>query len=679
MIKAVKFPVIRVALAGNPNSGKTSLFNTLTRSHQKVGNWSGVTIEKCEGIVRHQGYRLLIVDLPGTYSLTAYTPEEVIAREFLIQDKPDVVINVVDGTALERHLYLTTQLIELNIPMIIALNMADEVEKQHININISQLVQLLGIEIISTQATHRKGLIHLLDQVVKTVNNKNQVIPNKLIYRLDIEEHLQHLGKLLQGDSELANQYPLSWLAVKLIEKDPMVYQLVKDRIVGLKISAFLQQLPDEVDAAIAEDRYAFIRGALAETMIIPVRSRKSVTDILDMILINRVAGLPIFLVILWLLFQLTFRLGEPFTVGLQWLFMQLAMGVSTLIPVPLIRSIVVDGIISGVGGVLGFLPNVMLLFMGLAFLEGSGYMARAAFVVDKIMHMMGLHGKSFIPMITGFGCSIPAIMATRTLKNRSDRLITLMIIPFMSCGAKLPVYILLISAFFSPNHAANILFSLYMLGVFVAILSAKLLKRTVFKGETEPFVMELPPYRWPTVKTVLFQGFLKAKMYLRKAGTTILVASLLLWLASNYPGSAADNQQQRLSHSLAGRMGHWLEPVTLPLGFDWRVNVALVSGLAAKELVVSSLGTMNALNSTNQGENHSLMRILKEDPLWSAPKALALMVFVLLYIPCISALTVFRHEAGHSKWVWLYSLYALGVAWLITFVVYRFALLVIH
>jgi len=709
--------VIKVALAGNPNSGKTSLFNGLVGSHQKVGNWSGVTIEKFEGFIKYKDYKIIFIDLPGTYSLTAYSPEEVVARNYIIEEKPDVVINVLDGTNLERNLYLTTQLMELESDMVIALNMIDEVRKEQTEIDINQLEKLLGAHIIPTNAVNKEGFNSLLEHIVRVYKKDISVAKNKLFFSANIEESLTELERLIGLDNELAEKYPPRWLAIKLLESDQLVYSMIKEKVSWLKIEKqllnifyrFEEKNVNNLRMKIAEDRHSFIRGALKETIKFSHINKRTLTDLVDSVVINRIAGLPIFFMIMWLIFQFTFTFGEAPMAWIEAFFELFSSAVVKIIPAGLIQSLIVDGIIAGVGGVLVFLPNILLLFLAISFLEATGYMARAAFVVDKILHKVGLHGKSFIPMITGFGCSVPAFMACRTLKNKADRLTTMMIIPFMSCGAKLPVYILLTGAFFAPEVAGNVVFGVYLFGIFLAVISARLLKTSLFKGESEPFVMELPPYRIPTLRSLLMQMWLKAWLYIKKAGTIILMASVIIWAASNYPYSeqidnsyaekiqniesslvlepaAQDNiiallENERLSrqleYSFAGRLGKSLEPLIKPLGFDWRIGIALTSGLAAKEIVVSTLGTIYALGEVDES-SADLSQSLKNDPNFNRATALALMIFVLLYVPCLAATAVFHKEAGELKWTMIYIGYSMSIAWLMSFLVYRLSLLVL-
>lgn len=706
-----KNKIIRVALLGNPNSGKTSLFNELVGANQKVGNFSGVTIEKYEGKIKHKGYTILFVDLPGTYSLTAYSPEELIARHYIIEEKPDVVIDVVDGTNLERNLYLTTQLMELEANMLVALNMYDEVEKNNINIDVKLLQTLLGSHVIPTSAVKRSGIKELLDHVIRVYTGNITIAKNKLNFPPAIESRIYTIINLLNQDKELETKYNTRWLAIKLLENDKEIYNLVQHYPIWLKIEPFLQDSIKEITSEtdidpelhITEDRHAFISGAIKECVKEPKHQKTSLSEIIDSVLINRVLGLPLFLFIMWLVFQFTFRLGELPMSWVENFFAYVSDILIKIIPTGILQSIIVDGIVAGVGGVLVFLPNILLLFIAISFLEATGYMARAAFVIDKVMHLFGLHGKSFIPMITGFGCSIPAIMATRTLKSKGDRLTTMMIIPFMSCGAKLPVHILLISAFFPARISGNILFAVYCFGLIIGLGTARLLKSTVLKSDSEPFVMELPPYRLPTIKSILIQAKIKAVMYLKRAGTIILAASLVIWLVSNFPQdnnlnkkhvvltnqinqnltlTKTEKEQQiqtlenilaakQLEYSLAGRLGYFIEPLIKPLGFDWRIGIALVTGVAAKEIVVSTLGTIYSIGETTAED---LGKRLQADPNFTTASALSLIVFVLLYIPCISALIVFKKEAGRWKYVAIYSAYAISIAWIFSFAVYNLA-----
>ncbi|MFC2113742.1 ferrous iron transport protein B [Bacteroidota bacterium] len=704
-------PHIVVALAGNPNSGKTSLFNLIVGANQKVGNFSGVTVEKIEGTTKYKNHIIHFVDLPGTYSLTAYSPEEVVARNFIIEQKPDIVINVVDGSNIYRNLYLTTQLMEIEQPFIIALNMFDEVQKSKTEINVPLLETLLGVSIIPTSAKNMLGVDSLLDQIVENYENKSH--PKfKVTYKREIEERIVRLSSILRNDKELSEFYSSNWLAIKLLENDKLVYQLVKEKPVWIKAYSYLMEcnsyleskFSTDAEMLITEDRHAFVKGALQEAIKFHESTNKNYSEILDKILINRVTGLPVFLFFMWGLFQLVFKVGEIPMGWIENLFSWLSGLAGTYITNDTMRSIITEGIISGVGGVLVFLPNIMLLFLGLAFLEGTGYMARAAFVVDKVMHVFGLHGKSAISMITGFGCSVPAFMSTRTLKSPSDRITTLLVIPFMSCGAKLPVYILIIGAFFSTSSAGNVLFAIYIFGILIALLSAKFFKLTLFKGESEPFVMELPPYRLPSLKNLFFQMWHKASLYLKKAATVILMASVIIWLGTNFPQNRTVHEEYsqfkeqvktsefhsievkenildtlikkeagiQMEYSIIGKIGKFIEPAIMPLGFDWRLGISLLAGIAGKEIVVSTIATIFSLGEDQNSSNEGLQKKLRNDKAYSVATAIAFLIFVLLYIPCIAATAVFHQEAQKWKWTIVYITYSMGLAWILAFAGYQ-------
>jgi len=707
--------LITVALMGNPNSGKTSIFNSIVGSHQRVGNFPGVTVEKYEGIIKYGKYNIKFIDLPGTYSLMAYSPEEVIARNYIIEKKPDVVVNVIDGTNLERNLYLTTQLMELETDLLVALNMNDEVNKKGMKIDFKQLQKLLGSHVIPTSAISGEGIKSLMSHIVRVYEGKISIKKNKLTYSSKIELIIENIARLIDSDIELTEFYNPRWMAIKLLENDRIVLKILKKRPIWIRVEKELKDAisicktlyKSDSELCITEDRHSFIKGAIQETVTNSGEEKRTITDKIDSILLNRILGIPIFILIMWSIFQFTFTLGQPIMELIDKIFKISEVFLGSFLADGVFKSLLIDGIIAGVGGVLVFLPNIFLLFLSIALLEGTGYMSRAAFVIDKVMHMVGLHGKSFIPMITGFGCSVPAFMATRTLKNRSDKIVTMMIIPFMSCSAKLPVYILLIGAFFPTKMAGNILFGIYIFGVFIAILSAKILKKAFFKGESEPFVMELPPYRMPTVKSLLYQSNHKVKMYIKKAGTVILLASILIWGASNFPKSEKiDNDfdlkinniklrtdisnlhvseqikrmemnrnSEQLKYSIAGRLGRFIEPVIRPLGFDWRIGVSLVAGLAAKEVVVSTLGTIFSLGEAD--ETKKLSERLSADGKINKSIALALMIFVLLYVPCIAATTVFFKESGSWKWTQFYIFYTIFVAWVVSFIIYRLSFLI--
>lgn len=702
---------ISVALVGNPNSGKTSLFNKLVGANQRVGNFSGVTVEKYEGTVSHRGFEITIIDLPGTYSLTTYSPEEIITREYILNGNPDIVVNVVDSTNLERNLYLTTQLIDVQANLLVALNMFDELEKQSTLIDLEQSEKLLGTHLIPTSAVTGLGVEELLNHIVDLFTHKISIKKNKLTFSPIMEDYIEQISNIIVKDAELSQKYFPRWIAIKLLVNDKDIYKLVREYPIWIKINKILTDAIKEIDRKfdsdpelmLKEERHGLIRGAIKETVKYPTKRKKNASEIIDSILINRITGLPLFIFFMWAMFQLTFTLGEAPMNWIETFFTFLGETTANLITEPTARSIIVDGIIAGVGGVLVFLPNIMILFFSLSFLEGTGYMARAAFVIDKVMHKVGLHGKSFIPMITGFGCSVPAFMATRTLRNKSDRITTLLIIPFMSCSAKFPVYVLVAGTFFGASQAGNALFGIYMLGIVIALITARLLKTAVFKGESEPFVMELPPYRMPSFKILMLQMWQKASLYLRKAGTIILSASILIWIASNYPKSEQitaeysqirndvtnsakysesekseiiknlNNQEgtKQLEYSFAGKLGKLITPIVEPLGFDWKLGIALISGIAAKEIVVSTMGTLYSLGDVDENSNELREKLLA-NPNYNKAVALALMVFVLLYIPCAAATIVFHKEAGEWKWTVFYASYTMTVAWIMAFITYN-------
>ncbi len=690
---------IHVALAGNPNSGKTSVFNCLAGANQRVGNFSGVTVEKVEGSFQHRGYTIRLVDLPGTYSLSPYSPEEKVARDYILFQKPDMVVNVVDATNLERNLVLTTQLMDLEVELLVVLNMYDEVEKQKTTIDIEQFEHLFGAHTIPVSAVTKFGIRELLDHIVDIKSGAIDTKKYKHTYTDRTEEHIRRITELV-GDRTLRPELPDRWLAIKLIENDPDVISLLQRSSGWEKVRPAMESIRADIqksnrmepDIYLMEERSAFIRGALQETVRNTEAEAETLTEKIDNILLHRVLGLPLFLFFMYLIFQLTFRLGEYPMHWIESFFHMISQALSAVIPDSIVKSVLLDGVIAGVGGVLVFLPNILILFLCISVLEATGYMARVAFVIDKLMHRIGLHGKSFIPMITGFGCTVPALMAARTLRNRGDRIATMMAVPFFSCGAKLPVYTVIISAFFAPGIAGNVLFGIYLFGVLIGLISAKLMKSTAFRDESEPFVMELPPYRKPSARSMFKQTGFRAWMYIRKAGTVILAASIIIWFAGTYPKNQDVHRRyeqlrqeqpadiakldrlenaEQLPYSVAGRIGKFLEPLTRPLGFDWRLNIALVNGLAAKEIVVSTMGTIYAIGDT-ESDPSSLAESLRNDPAYSPATGLAFMVFVLLYIPCMASVAVFSRESNSKKWTVIFVSYTLVVAWIFSFLVYQ-------
>jgi len=688
---------IVVALAGNPNSGKTSIFNMLTGARQHVGNYPGVTVEKKEGLCKYAGYEITLVDLPGTYSLTAYSVEELIARNFITDEHPDVVVDIIDSSNIERNLYLATQLIEMKLPLVLAFNMSDIAEQKGLRFDIEQLSRLLEAPIVHTVGNKGKGKTKLLEAILQTAKRDKERHPHIVHYGDEIEEELAKIqGIVAEKEQQLAQKYGPRWLAVKLLEQDTDVTAKVHSADVLDAVRASIEHVRaifnDEPEIIIADRRYGFISGACQETIESTVESRHSTSDRIDAIVTNRVLGLPIFLILMYLVFSLTFRIGEHPMGWLQLFFDWAGSTIAGLWPggsESWLKSLLVDGVIGGVGGVIVFLPNILLLFAAIALLEDSGYMARAAFIMDRIMHKIGLHGKSFIPMLIGFGCSVPAIMGTRILENKRNRFTTIMIIPLMSCGARLTIYMLIIPAFFADEvlvkagiftikTQALMLWLIYLIGIVLAVVCAKVLRLSLFRGETTPFVMELPPYRMPTGKSILIHMWQRGWMYLRKAGTIILGISIILWLAMSYPKPGAESlagldaeqaQQAKLRYSAVGRLGHAIEPALKPLGFDWKIGTALIGATAAKEVFVSQLGIVYAVGSA-EGESQSLRERLRADH--SPLTGFCIMLFCLISAPCVATIVITKQETNSWGWA-LFQYFALtGLAYLITFTVFQ-------
>ncbi|WOX56067.1 MULTISPECIES: ferrous iron transport protein B [unclassified Methanoculleus] len=649
---------IRIALTGNPNVGKTTLFNELTGSRQHVGNWPGVTVEKKTGRISRNGYEIEVVDLPGTYSLTAYSADEIVARNFLLDEKPDAVIQVVDATNLERNLYLTTQLTELGVPVVIALNMADMAEAQGDTIDRTRLSEFLEVPVVRTVGTRGEGLDDLIEAAIREAKTSPHH-EHTIGYGGDVEAKIAALVDALSADKSLAKRYPLRWLAVKLLEGDENVLARVREGPASARVQSILSSIDsDEYEAVMADKRYEAIAAILPQVHRTDIKGA-TFSDMVDRVVTNRYLGIPIFLALMWGAFELTFTVAAPFATAIEVLFAWLAeVSVTSLEPAWL-GSLIGDGIIGGVGAVLVFLPNIFILFLILALLEDSGYLARAAFIMDRPLYAIGLPGKAFIPMLIGFGCNVPAIMATRSIESEKDRLLTILVNPFMSCSARLPVYVLFAGAFFGAQ-AGGVMFFLYVLGIVVAIASAKLFRSTILPGEVSPFVMEMPPYRIPTAMTSLIHMWGRGSMYLRKAGTIILLGAMVVWALASFPYGV----EYGSAESFAGMLGHLIEPLVAPLGFDWKVAVALIFGFLAKEVVVGSLGVLYGT-----GEE-TLSEALLVDPGLSSATALALMVFVLLYMPCVAALGVIKKETGSWKWTGFVVAYGIVVAWVLAFVV---------
>ncbi len=681
---------IRVALVGNPNCGKTSLFNIASGSHEHVGNYSGVTVDAKEGHFRFKDYDITLVDLPGTYSLSAYSPEELYVRKNLLETMPDVVINVVDASNIERNLYLTTQLIDMNLRTVMALNMYDELQHKGDKLDTRQLGYLLGMPVCPTVSRDGQGIPELFDTVIKIYEKSDPKLARHIHvnHGAELEKSIRRLQTILFDNKDIRPQYSTRYLAIKYLETDKDVEQFLQQTPQAKAIEQArkeeterIQQLLDTTpESAIVDAKYAFIQGALAETYekYQEEKPRRTFTDKLDALVTNQWLAFPIFIVLLWFIFWATFTIGQYPMDWIEWLIGKLGEWVGTLMADGWVKDLVVDGVIAGVGSVLVFLPNIMILYFFISIMEDSGYMARAAFIVDKLMHKIGLHGKSFIPMVMGFGCNVPAIMATRSIESRKSRLVTVAIIPFMSCAGRLPIFVLFAGAFF-PNHPATALLGIYLLGIVMAILSALVLSRFV-KDDDLPFVMELPPYRIPTAKATWRHTWEKGKQYLEKMATTILIFSVVIWFLGYFPRHENASTGYQQEHSYIGTLGKAIEPAMAPMGFNWKMDVGLLAGIGAKELVISTMGVTyaqdgEAYEGLGEEDDTQLQAALKATVPTAA--ALAYMVFVLLYFPCIATFVATKNETGRWRWAILLALYTILVAWVCAFAAYRIGLLI--
>lgn len=696
---------INVALVGNPNCGKTSIFNIAAHAHERVGNYSGVTVDEKVGTFSHGGYTFNLTDLPGTYSLSAYSPEELYVRKHIIEKTPDIILNVVDGSNLERNLYLTTQLIDMDITMVMALNMYDELQKSGDRLDMEQLSTLLGMPIVPTTGRSGDGIDRLFDKIIEVYEGRDTKTRHI---------HVNH-GKVL-GDciarlrTELyehgfSDTLSTRFLSIKLLENDKQLEQYVQQHDPDGSVLKMRDAIAEEykrssgrrlvetdgagghrvdveerqdIESAITDAKYAFVRGALAECY---QRNEKStlhaLTDKIDAVVTHRWLGYPVFLVVMFVTFFCTFAVGQYPMDWLESLFGWLGEVVGGAMSDGPLKSLVCDGIIAGVGSVLVFLPNILILYLFISFMEDSGYMARAAFIMDKLMHRMGLHGKSFIPMIMGFGCNVPAIMATRTIEDRKSRLLTMLVIPMMSCSARIPVYVILVSAFFS-KWAAFVLMGLYLLGMIMAVLMAKLFSRFFVKGESLPFVMELPPYRMPTAKAVLRHTWEKGKEYLKKMGTIILGASIIVWALSYYP--THEDRRMQAENSYMAQIGKAIEPAMRPCGFDWRQSVSLLAGVGAKEVVASTMAVVYATSTEEaeqleadfeSDENESrIAQLIKNN--MTPLSAMSMLLFILLYMPCVSTIVAIKNESGKWKWALFTVAYTIGLAWIVSTLVFQ-------
>ena len=683
--------VIKVALVGNPNCGKTSLFNVASGSHEHVGNYSGVTVDAKESTMEHGGYKIQLIDLPGTYSLSAYSPEELYVRKSLFEDMPDVVVNVVDASNLQRNLYLTTQLIDMNLRVVIALNMYDELQAKGDRLDIKQLGYLLGMPVVPTVSRIGEGIDKLFDTVIQIYEKSDPHLARHIHinHGAELEQSIDRIKHLIWKSPNIQYSYSTRYLAIKYLENDKEIEKVVealpdRDEIIAARYeenNRIRALMGSGTEASMVDAKYAFVQGALAETYEPGKGERRhgTVTDKIDAVVTNRWAAFPIFFFLLYIMFEGTFVIGEYPMRWIEWIVGHLGGFVASAMSDGWLKDLVVDGIIGGVGSVLVFLPNILLLYMFISLLEDSGYMARAAFIMDRLMHKIGLHGKSFIPMIMGFGCNVPAVMATRTIESPKSRLITMLIIPLMSCAGRMPVYILIAGAFF-PRHAGLVLLGLYALGILLAILAARVMSR-FFKDDDLPFVMELPPYRVPTARSIFRHTWEKGRQYLQKMSGVILICSVVIWFLGYFPNhDAYSTPQEQQEHSYIGYIGKTMEPVLEPLGFDWRMGVGIVSGVGAKELVVSTLGVMYADEEPvdelpdEEIDETRLQKALQRSV--TPAGALAYMVFILLYFPCIATFIAIRKESGGWKWAIFTAVYTIVLAWVAAFITFRLALL---
>lgn len=713
---------INVALVGNPNCGKTSLFNIASGAHEHVGNYSGVTVDAKEVFFDFQGYHFRIVDLPGTYSLSAYTPEELYVRKHIIEETPDVIINVVDSSNLERNFYLTTQLIDMNVRMVIALNMYDELEASGNKLDYTQLSQLIGVPMVPTVCRRGEGVDKLFHVIIGIyeggdfLSQKGEIrseiledlrdwhktyVPDHefgshkeeedarprgymrhihINHGPELERSIEEVKKAISQNEDIRHKYSTRFLSIKLLENDREIENFISTLPNGKEIIAIRNKetlrirkvMNEDSEQAITDAKYGFITGALKETFTDNHLEKEQTTRVIDSIVTHRIWGYPIFFLFLYIMFEGTFVLGDYPMQGIEWLVDQLGNLIRNNMAEGPLKDLLIDGIIGGVGGVIVFLPNILILYFFISILEDSGYMARAAFIMDKIMHRMGLHGKSFIPLIMGFGCNVPAIMATRTIEDRKSRLITMLVNPLMSCSARLPIYLVMIGAFF-PNCASFMLLCIYTAGILLAVIMARIFSKFLVKGEDSPFVMELPPYRMPTSKSIMRHTWEKGAQYLKKMGGIIMIASIIIWFLGYYPRhDTHESVAEQQENSYIGQIGKAIEPVIKPLGFDWKLGIGLISGVGAKELVVSTLGVLY----TNEGdvENVNLSDRIPITPL----VALAYMLFVLIYFPCIATFAAIKQESGSWKWAIFAAGYTTGLAWLVAFTVFQIGSIII-
>ena len=696
---------INVALVGNPNCGKTSLFNYASGAHGHVGNYSGVTVDATEAHASFFGYEFNLTDLPGTYSLSCYSPEELYVREHLTEKMPDVIINVIDASNLERNLYLTTQLVDMNIRMVCALNMYDEFERRGDKVNLDTLSRLFGMPMIPTSFKNGMGVKELFRAVIQVYEGANKHSRHLHInYGHEIEDGISHIQKYLKADEHISQHYSTRYLALKLLEHDSQVLDYLGKHMAGEqrlhdfrelthardKASARVkEETGNDSETAIMDAKYGFINGALkeAEFKTGTKKDTYKTTHLIDGVLSHKYFGFPIFFLLLFVMFETTFSLGQYPMDWIEWFVGWLGNKVSATMPDGPLKDMLVDGVIGGVGSVIVFLPQILILYCFISLMEDSGYMARAAFIMDKLMHKMGLHGKSFIPLIMGFGCNVPAVMATRTIESRRSRIITMMVLPFMSCSARLPIYIMIAGTFFSLQYRSWVLLSLYAIGIVMSVVVSKIFSSLVIKGEDTPFVMELPPYRWPTPKAIWRHTWEKGKEYLKKMGGVILVASVIVWALEYFPHNEALTQQQQQEQSYLGRMGKTIEPVFTPQGFNWKLDVSLLAGIGAKEIVASTIGVLYSgddsfgddeeFSDDNERYTHLRQLMLRDGitPLI----AYAYLIFILLYFPCIATIAAIKNETGSWRWAFFAALYTTIVAWVASALVFQIGSLILQ
>ena len=701
---------INVALVGNPNCGKTSLFNLASGAHEHVGNYSGVTVDAKEGYFEFEGYHFRLIDLPGTYSLSAYSPEELYVRKHIIEETPDVIINVVDAGNLERNLYLTSQLIDMNVRMVVALNMFDALKNSGNELNIDALSQLLGVPMVPTICRSGKGIDNLFKTIIKLYEgadligqdketqqeivrfalnhipddtNIKEFTPDKysffrhihINHGPELERSITELRKEISRVENIQHKYSTRFLAIKLLENDKDIEKRIIEALPNAKDVLDLRDkeatriynvMNEDSEQAITEAKYGFISGAMLETFTDNHQDKEVFTRVVDNIVTHKFFGFPIFFIFLYIMFWVTFTVGQYPMDWMEWGVGQIATLVENYMPDGILKDMTIDGIIGGVGGVIVFLPNIMILYLFISLMEDSGYMARAAFIMDKIMHKMGLHGKSFISLIMGFGCNVPAIIATRIIESRKSRLVTILVNSLIPCSARLPIFLIMIGAFF-PHNGTLVMMSLYIIGIALAVLMARIFSKFVVKGEDTPFVMELPPYRMPTTKAVMRHTWEKGKQYLKKMGGIIMIASIIIWFLGYFPNhDAYDSVPEQQENSYIGQIGKVIEPVIEPLGFDWKMGIGIISGVGAKELVVSTLGVLY----TNEGD---LDKIDLTDRLPITPLvAYGYMLFVLIYFPCIASIVAIKQETGGWKWALFVAVYTTALAWIVSFISYH-------